>query len=491
MSTRPGPPEPAQPAAPEPEPSPGLAQPAGAELESNPLIRAGLWLADAAERWFPDAFVFALLGVVVTFLAGWATGESPVRLAGVFGGSFWELVPFTMQMALVIVGGYVVASSPPVYRLIQALARVPRTPPGAVAFVAFLAMTSSLLSWGLSLVFTGILVREICGRLPRVDYRAIGAAAYLGLGSVWALGLSSSAALLQATPSAIPAALLPVTGVLPLTETIFLWQSMVTAALLIAMSCAIAYWSCPPAERARTQEFYGIRYVPLVQALEPRTRPGEWLEYSRLLPLLLGLISLPFVIAHFQEKGGIQGLDLNMFNFLFLMAGLLLHGTPRSFLKAVSASVPATAGVLIQFPFYAGIFGLISKTGLAHLLEEIFLAISTRETFPLVVSAYSAFLGVFVPSGGGKWVIEAPYVMAAANQFGMHLGWTVQIYNITEALPNLLNPFWMLPLMGILSIRARELAGYSVLQLLFHTPLVFFLAWLFSHTLPYVPPQVP
>lgn len=462
---------------------------ARSKLESNPLIRAGLWLADASERWFPDAFVFALAAVVVTFLGAWSLGESPIALGRTFGESFWELVPFTMQMALVIVGGYTVASSPPVYRLILRLARVPRTPRSAVAFVAFLSMASSLISWGLSLVFTGLLVREICHRLPRVDYRAIGAAAYLGLGSVWALGLSSSAALMQATRSAIPPKLLGITGVIPLTETIFLWQSMATAAILVTVSVAVAWFSCPSEEDARTQEDFGIRYVPLQVELEPRARPGEWLEYSRILPLLVGLIALPYVVATFAEKGGLAALDLNMFNFLFLMAGMLLHGRPRSFLKSVAASVPATSGVLIQFPFYAGIFGLISKTALTPFLEGVFVRISTAETFPLVVALYSALLGVFVPSGGGKWVIEAPYVMDAANQLQMHLGWTVQIYNAAEALPNLLNPFWMLPLMGILSIRARELAGYSVLQLLFHTPIVFFLCWFFSRTLPYVPPQ--
>ena len=167
-------------------------------MTANPLIRVGLWLADFCERWFPEAFVFALLGVVVTFAAGWAAGEDPATLAIVGGQSFWDLVPFTMQMVMVIIGGYVVATAPPMLRVIRALARVPSTPRGAVAYVALLAMTSSLVSWGLSLVFTGLLVREICARLKGIDYRAISAAAYLGLGSVWAFGLSSSAALLQA-----------------------------------------------------------------------------------------------------------------------------------------------------------------------------------------------------------------------------------------------------------------------------------------------------
>ncbi|MEW6284335.1 MAG: TIGR00366 family protein, partial [Candidatus Eremiobacterota bacterium] len=367
--------------------------------------------------------------------------------------------------------------------------RIPGNARQAVAMVAFLSMTSSLLSWGMSLIFTGLLVREICVRLPRVDYRAIGAAAYLGLGSVWAFGLSSSAALLQATRSSMPDKLHAITGVIPLSQTIFLWQSMLSAAILIAVSVAIAYFSCPSEEHARTQEDFGIRYQPLTFDVAGPERPAEGWEHSPVLTWLVGLLSLAYLGVSLAGKGSLaEAIDLNLFNFAFLTFGLLLHGKPRSFLKAVSASVPATAGVLIQFPFYAGIFGLISETRLTVVLEDIFRHLSTPGTFPLVVAVYSAVLGMFVPSGGGKWLIEAPYVMGLANEYQVHLGWTVQIYNAAEALPNLLNPFWMLPLMGILSVRARELAGYSILQLLFHVPLVLLLCWALTGTLAYVPP---
>ncbi|HET8945908.1 MAG TPA: TIGR00366 family protein, partial [Candidatus Polarisedimenticolia bacterium] len=160
-------------------------------------------------------------------------------------------------------------------------------------------------------------------------------------------------------------------------------------------------------------------------------------------------------------------------------------------LQAVGRAVPATAGVLIQFPLYAGIFGLVSKTAIAGVLADAFVTVTTRGTFPVVVAIYSAVLGLLVPSGGGKWILEAPYVMAAANTWGIHLGWTVQIYNAAEALPNLIHPFWMLPLMGILNVKARDLAGYSMLQLVVHVPLVLLMSWLFTWTLPYVPPVVP
>ena len=458
---------------------------------SGPLARAGMAIADACERFFPDAFVFALAAVLCVFALGLFLGETPVRLVTEFGGSFWSLVPFTMQMALVIIGGFVVASAPPVARLIARLAAIPKTPRGAVAFVALFAMLASLLSWGLSLIFTGLLVREVSRRIERVDYRAMGAAAYLGLGSVWALGLSSSAALLQASPAAIPAALLPVTGVIPLSQTIFLWQSLALAAVLVAVSVAVAWLSCPHPDQARTASEMGIRFEPLVIEKSVARTPGERLDMNPLPAVAVALLMALYLGFQVSEKGFTAAVDLNNFNMAFLALGLLLHGRPRSFLQAVGRSVPATAGVLIQFPFYAGVFGLISKTAIAATLADLFVTLTTRGTFPVVVAIYSAVLGLFVPSGGGKWIIEAPYVMAAASAWKVHLGWTVQIYNAAEALPNLLNPFWMLPLMGILNVRARDLAGYSILQLLFHLPIVLLLCWLFAWTLPYVPPQIP
>ena len=441
------------------------------------LARAGSRIADFCERWFPDAFVFALAAVIAVFIGGMSIGVAPSKLTTEFGNGFWSLVNFTMQMALVIIGGFVVASSPPFARMTSWLASIPKTPRGAVAFTAAFAMLSSLISWGLSLIFTGLLVREITRHLAskniRVDYRAIGAAAYLGLGSVWALGLSSSAALLQATKSSIPASLLPITGVIPLTQTIFLWQNMAMAAILIVVSVVVAYVSAPNDEDAHV--------APPPPAEEAFDRAAE--GGGATLNVVVAALMIGYLIINVREKGGFAALDLNNFNFAFLALGLLLHWRPKSFLRAVSKAVPATAGVLIQFPFYGGIFGMISKTPIAERLAHAFVLITTKSTFPIVVALYSAVLGVFVPSGGGKWVVEAPYVMAAAKQWGEHLGWTVQIYNAAEALPNLINPFWMLPLMGILNVKARDLAGYSILQLMFHAPLVIFLCWVFARTL--------
>src|ERR1700739_4651444 len=228
------------------------------ESGGSGLSRVGMGLADWSEKWFPDAFVFALVALVLVFVAGMLFHTGMKELLRYFGEGFWSLIPFTMQMAMIIIGGFVVATAPPVHRLIRWLAKIPQTPRGAVAFVAFFSTTSSLISWGFSLIFSGLLVREIVKNVKGIDYRAIGAAAYLGLGSVWALGLSSSAALLMATPTAIPAALQKISGTIPLSQTIYTWQSLVTAGILIAASVIVAYWSAPTVS-ARTVESFGIQ----------------------------------------------------------------------------------------------------------------------------------------------------------------------------------------------------------------------------------------
>jgi short-chain fatty acids transporter len=450
--------------------------------EEIPLARLGSRIADLSERYFPDAFVFALAAVLVVFAFGLGLGESPAHLVTAFGEGFWVLVPFTMQMALIIITGFVVATSRPCARVIDALARIPKTPRGAVAFIALFSMISSLVSWGFSLIFTGLLVRAVVRRLDHVDFRALGGAAYLGLGSVWSLGLSSSPAMMMATRSAIPAALLPITGVIPLTQTIFLWQSMLLAALLIVVSVVVAYFSAPAGDRVRTARAMGVEFDELtIEEDAPRT-PAEKIERSPLLSVAIVVLMLAFLGQQVASKGLSATLDLNNFNLLFLALGILLHWRPRAFLKAVASAAPATAGVLVQFPFYAGIFGLISKTEIQSTLSELFIRVASPDTFNPIVTIYSFILGVFIPSGGGLWVVEAPYIMEAARALNMHLGWTVQTYNAAETLPNLLNPFFMLPLMGILNVRARDLAGYSILQLLFHTPLVLLYCWLMAYT---------
>ena len=274
---------------------------------------------------------------------------------------------------------------------------------------------------------------------------------------------------------------------------------MVMAVVLILISIVIARLSAPSDARASTAQMMGVELEQTTaKQLRPRERPGEWLEYSPVLTVIVVALGGGWIVEEFASKDPIVAIsNLNTYNLLFLMLGMLLHWRPRSFINSVARAVPATGGVLIQFPLYGAIATILTGAKgfgahtVADRIADAFVSFTTTGTFPVAMGIYSALLGFFVPSGGGKWVIEAPYVMQAANELKVHLGWAVQVYNTAEALPNLINPFWMLPLLGVLGLKARDVVGFTSLQLMVHLPVVLFLLWLFAPTLTYHPPVIP
>jgi short-chain fatty acids transporter len=472
-----------------------------AAQDEAPLARLALRFTAWAERWYPDAYVFVAMVVVIVALAAMARGATPFVVAKAFGDGFWSLIIFSLQISMIAINGYVVASAPPMLRLIDWSASLPRSGRAAVAFVAAVAVLLSLLNWSVSLIFSGLLARALARRAElKMDYRAAGAAAYLGLGATWALGMTSAPAQIQTNAASLPKPLLAITGVIPMTDTIYLWQSIVLALAIIAVSVAVSFFSAPRGDEAVTAEMMGVdlHEAKLHEESPAATRPAEWLEHSPILTILIVALGVLWIIGEFAGKNPFIALsNLNTYNFVLFMIALLLHWRPRSYLKAAATAVPAIAGVLVQFPFYGGIATILTTAKgydghtLSDWLANGFISISSQNTFPSIMSIYSAVLGFFLPSGGGKWIIEAPYVIQAAKDLHVHLGWTVQIYNAAEALPNLINPFWMLPLLGVLAIRARDIVGFTFLQFIFHLPVVLLLLTLLAGTLTYTPPVIP
>ena len=462
------------------------------------ISRMALALTDWTERWVPDAFVFALLGTFIVVIAGvTATSSSLFQVVDAWGRGFWELIPFTLQMSLVIITGHVLATSQPMGRVIRAVAAWPQTPKGAVALVTLFALASSWFNWGFSLVFSAVLAREVARRVEGVDYRALAAASFLGIGSVWAQGLSGSAALQMATTGALPPQIRDIVaangvvpgGVIPFRDTIFLWQSLVSVLVEIVVVTTVMWLATPPAGRGKTARDLGIDLGE--REIEPPSvvrhpTPGTWLEHSPLLTWMVVALGTGYLVRYFSEAPEpLNAINLNIVNLSFLLAGFLLHRTPARLMHAVQAATPAVWGVILQFPFYAGIAGIITATHLNDRLADLFVSVSNATTFPPLVAIYSAVLGVFVPSGGSKWVIEAPYVMAAAHELKVHLGWVVASYDLGEAVANLVQPFWMLPILGLFKLAARDVMGYTLVVFLALVPVVLVLVTLLGATLPY------
>ncbi|MFF0339222.1 short-chain fatty acid transporter [Kribbella sp. NPDC004875] len=466
---------------------------AKSDVETDGLLaRVALRFTAFTEKWLPDAFGFVLVGTFVVLLFGLLTGEPLLKrpddpaatkgfgLVDAWGIGFWSLITFTLQMAMIIIGGYAVATSGPVARLITRLARIPKSPRSAVAFVAAVAMLASYLNWAFSLIFAAILAREVARNVPKADYRALGAMAFLGLGTVWAQGLSGSAALQVASASSSPPPVQEVikasghaSGLIPLSDTIFTWQALVATLIVYVVGVGMAWFIAPGEGTARTADDIGIELKPLIGRgsayngkrgngdRQETRRPGDWLEHSPLFSLLIVLLGAVYLVRYFSGKSFFNALDLNTVNLILFLLALLLQWRPWRMARAVRDGAPAAAGVLLQFPLYGGIFGMIAYTGISGRLAGWLVHASNQFLFPPLVAIYSCVLGIFVPSGGSKWVIEAPYVLQAANELKVDAGWMVVVYDLGEASANLLQPFWMLPTLAILGLKARDIMGYT------------------------------
>jgi short-chain fatty acids transporter len=457
-------------------------------MRAHVVLRMALRFTSLLERYLPDAFVFALIATMLALGLGWLwAGASWGTMLDGWGKGFFSLVGFTLQMALIIILGHVVASAEAVARLLDRLAGLSKTAKGAVAQVALLAMLSSWLNWGFSLVFSAMLARTIARRFAergqQVDYRALAAASFLGLGSIWAQGLSGSAALQMATPSALPPGLHG--HGIPLSQTIFLWQSLASVGIELVVVTLVVWLIAPSEPHATTAASLGLA-LQEVTPPPPTTelRPGERPEHSPWLTLSFVALSIGYLIhALRQAPSLLEAINLNTINLTLLALGAFLHRTPARLQRAFATATPAVWGVILQFPFYGGIAGILASAGLNARIADLFVGAASQATLPPLVALYSLLLGIFVPSGGSKWLIEAPYVLAAAERLHVHSGWMVAVYDLGEALANLVQPFWMLPVLGIFHLKARDVMGYTMLVFLVLTPLVLLLTYTLGLTL--------
>jgi short-chain fatty acids transporter len=260
-------------------------------------------------------------------------------------------------------------------------------------------------------------------------------------------------------------------------------------AVEIPIVCALLFFATPVGPAAKTAEDLGIQLgaapgeATLATSSDARR---DWLEHSRLLNLLFVALSCTYLVHYFANaKSVLSAINFNVMNLGFLTTGVAAHGTPARLMKAFKDAAPSAWAIILQYPFYAGIAAIVAKTHLNALIAHWFVRVSSAQSFPALIAVYSAGLGILVPSGGSKWVIEAPYVMQAAHELHVHLGWMVAVYDLGEALANLVQPFWMLPVLGLLGLRARDVMGYTFLVFLVLAPTVLVLVTLLGRTLPY------
>ncbi len=410
------------------------------------------------ERWLPDAFIFVLILTILAFAAAiFVEGNSPLAVVQMWGDGFWKLLDFTMQMLLVLVTGYILASSPPVKRLLEKLAGLAGSAGSAIILVTVVSMAASWINWGFGLVVGAIFAKELARQI-RVDYRLLVASAYSGF-VIWHGGLSGSIPLTIATPGHFSEAQL---GVIPTSQTIFAsWNLIICAALFIVIPI-VNRMMMPTDSEAFIVPAERLQDPPL-PPMPANPTPAEHMENSRPLMWIIAAMGIAWLVQHFANGGG---LNLNVVNFLFLFLGILLHGTARSFLGALDSAIRGGAGIVVQFPFYAGIMAIIVSSGLGTSLSEFFVSISTTETLPFWTFIAGGIINIFVPSGGGQWAVQAPVMLPAAQTLGADMAKVAMGVAWGDAWTNMLQPFWALPMLGIAGLKARDIMGYCVVVLL-------------------------
>ena len=460
------------------------------EPQLNPVQKFGEAIADRVERWMPSPFVFAILLTYVAAIAAFVSeGSSVAEVALAWYGGFWNLLTFAMQMVIILVTGTVVAYHPSVRGGIQKLVQLPSNGRQAVVLVGVGSMLVGWISWGLGLIFGAILAREMGKAANKsgmaVHYPLLAVAGYMGMSLTWGWGLSSSAGLLQATDGNIFMAQGIVDRIVPATEWVFHSYPLILTSLSILYGSLMLWLLAPSDQNARGIEQFvdlegdrgdaalmqevGAGSMDLSLNSGDVESPADRIDNSKILGGILALTGLVLFGRAFITQG-LGALNLNVFNFGFLVIGMLLYSSPARYQREFNDAVKGSAGVILQFPFYAGIIGIMTGTGLVDTMTEALLSIATQDTFPMVAWMTGGALNIFVPSAGGEWAIVGGPMLLAAQELGVPLGQTIAAYAVGDAHTNLLNPFWAIPLLAITGLRARDMFGYGITMMLLLVP---------------------
>ncbi len=425
------------------------------------------------QRWLPEPFIFAiLLTFVAAVLAAVVCHQTPLEVVWNWGGGVWNLLAFAMQMALVLVCGSALAAAPAVKRGVSALARLPKSPAGAIALVTVVSALACWLNWGFGLIVGVVFAKEIARQLQGVDYRLLIASAYSGF-VVWHAGISGSIPLTMATPgeALTKATNGALTAPIPVSQTILDPHNLVIV-LLVIVGITVANSLMHPKQGAVTVDASLLSDSTDKSDLSDQSdkpTPAQRLEHSLVLSWLIALMFIVFLVVKLGFRGG--SLDLGAVIMLFLALGLLLHGTPVAYVKAFGKAASGASGIILQFPFYAGIMGIITGVGasgicMGTVVADACIRISNPVTYPLLTFLCAAVLNLFVPSGGGHWAIQAPIMFTAGADLGVDPGLTGIAIAWGDAWTNLIQPFWALPALAIAKLSAKDIMGYCLIDLL-------------------------
>ena len=426
-------------------------------------------------RYLPDPFIFCIILTIVVFIGALpATHAGVIAVINAWGVGVWNLLAFSMQMVLVLVLGSAFANAPAIKKLIARIASIAKTPIQAIIVVTFFSLLACWLNWGFGLVVGAILAKELARQIKGVDYRLLIASAYSGF-VVWHAGISGSIPLALATPDApgAPGALATATGgavthIISTSQTIFApWNLICCLIILVCLPFINA--KMHPAPGAAITVDPKLLAEAQIEYAAPVT-PAEKMENSVICSAIIAIAGLVYLVYYFATSG--FNLSLNIVNFIFLILGIIFHKTPIGYVRAIADSAKGAAGIILQFPFYAGIMGMMTfapegGTSLAGVISNFFVSISNNVTFPLFTFLSAGIVNFFVPSGGGQWAVQGPIMMPAGLKLGVDPSITGMAIAWGDAWTNMIQPFWALPALGIAGLSARDIMGYCLITLFF------------------------
>jgi len=421
------------------------------------LNRASKPFVKLVERYLPDPYIFVLLLTLITFaFAVVIQNQSPLTTIQQWGDGFWGLLTFSMQMFLVLVTGFMLACTPLVKALLERLASLAKSPGSAIVLVTLVSLIASWINWGFGLV-VGALFAKALARKVSVDYRLLVASAYSGF-IVWHGGLAGSVPLTIATPGHFSEAQIGVVGT---GETIFSGFNLLLLAIMFVIIPLVNRLMLPTESESIIVDSAKLKDDAFPSATSER--PADKLENSKVLGLLVGFAGLAYLINYFVSGGG---LNLNIVNTLFLFLAIVLHGTPRNVLHSLQQAVQGGSGIVIQFPFYAGIMAVMVQSGLAQTMSEWLISFASAESLPVWSFISAGIVNIFVPSGGGQWAVQAPVILPAAAELGAEINRVAMAVAWGDAWTNLIQPFWALPVLAIAGLKAKDIMGFCLVQLI-------------------------
>lgn len=420
------------------------------------------------ERYLPSPFVFSVLLTMIAFAAGiWSTGQNMSQMAEHWGNGLWSLHPFAMQMALILVTGYALAKAPFVQHILDNLAGSIQTPKTAIMVVTLVSLIGCWLNWGFGLIVGAIFAKSVARKVKGVDYPLLIASAYSGF-IIWHGGMSGSIPLTLASGGDNLAKLSGQTlsAAVPVAQTIFSTHNLVIMGILLIGLPLLNMLMLP-----RTAQVVNPSLVAEpARTMPTHTTPAEHMDDSRPMAWVILALAAIYLYGYFAAKG--FNLGLNIVIGIFLFAGLLAHGTLERYYRAIEDSIKGIAGIVLLFPFYGGIMGIITGKNAAGVsigsqITDFFVSISSASTFPLFTFLSAGLVNVFVPSGGGQFAVQGPIMMPAGVALGVEPHITAMAIAWGDAWTNMIQPFWALPLLGIAGLGARAIMGYCLIVLLF------------------------